>query len=85
MTGRPWPDSKLSPCGTPGAVRRHYRNREPLDDACRTAQSTAKGSDPWRSAPFETPDFRPVRNGIPWKPYVYRGLGYDQMEGPQPC
>ena len=21
-----------------------------------------------------------VRNGIPWKPYVYRGLGYDQME-----
>ena len=21
-----------------------------------------------------------VRNGLPFKPYVYRGLGYDQME-----
>ena len=27
----------------------------------------------------------PPRNGLPFRPYRYRGLGYDQMEGPQPC
>jgi hypothetical protein len=24
---------------------------------------------------------RPIRNGLPWKPYTYRGLGYDQLTG----
>ena len=27
----------------------------------------------------------PPRNGLPFRPYVYRGTGYDQLEGPQPC
>ena len=27
---------RLAPCGTPGALRRHYRNNEPIDDLCRT-------------------------------------------------
>ena len=27
----------LAPCGTPAAYRRHLRNSEPIDDACRQA------------------------------------------------
>ena len=28
---------KIAPCGTPSAYRRHLRNDEPIDDACRDA------------------------------------------------
>jgi hypothetical protein len=31
------------------------------------------GHDPVGAIPFE------IRNGLPFKPYVYRGLGYDQF------
>jgi len=26
---------RLAPCGTPAALRRHYRNKEPIDELCR--------------------------------------------------
>jgi hypothetical protein len=75
----------LEPCGTPAAARRHNRHGEPLCDACRRAAALAHsirtGSDPWRISPDSRPDGRPVRNGIPWQPYIYRGLGYDQLTG----
>lgn len=35
-----WSDVK--PCGTLAALRRHYRRGEPVDEACREAQSRAK-------------------------------------------
>jgi hypothetical protein len=74
----------MTPCGTPAAARRHYRRGEkpcpPCAAAARTAQAVRNGSDPWRPGPDETPDYRPVRNGIPVRLYVYRGLGYDIYE-----
>ena len=32
-------DRPLKPCGTPAAIRRHYRNNEPIDEVCRTAHN----------------------------------------------
>ncbi|MER5213665.1 WhiB family transcriptional regulator [Streptomyces sp. NPDC002838] len=32
---------KTAPCGTPAAHRRHVKNKEPIDDACRTAKREA--------------------------------------------
>ena len=50
----------------PAAMRRRYRNG--------TAAYT--GKDPEGGAlPVE------IRNGRPFKPYVYLGLGYDQLTG----
>jgi len=34
-----WNMSRLAPCGTPGAFRRHKRNDEEIDDACREANA----------------------------------------------
>lgn len=28
---------RLAPCGTPAAIRRHYRKGEPIDEMCRVA------------------------------------------------
>ena len=67
----------LAPCGTPAAARRHWRRREPLDEAClqanrRKCRINVRGL---------AHDRREIRNGIPWKPYRYNGLGYDQITG----
>lgn len=35
---------KLAPCGTPSAYDRHRRNSEPIDDACRKANTEAKAA-----------------------------------------
>lgn len=35
------PPREPQPCGTLAAVRRHQRNHEPLDDACRDAYNAA--------------------------------------------
>lgn len=80
-----WQPRELMPCGTEAAARRHWRRGEPLDEACRQASRVAQrerhGCDPWDNGHGgDTPDFREIRNGIPWKPYVYRGLGYDVLE-----
>ena len=71
----------LKPCGTPAAVHRHYRHHEPLDYACQQAQLLAKGGDPWdTSHGGGLIDPRPIRNGLPFRPYVYRGRGHDIYE-----
>jgi hypothetical protein len=65
---------KLQPCGTPAAAHRHYRHNEPLDEACRLAYA-ADSLRRYHEAPDPLPDgpeIRPIRNGMPWKPYVYR-------------
>ena len=67
------------PCGTPAAARRHYRHGEPPCHDC-AAASRADRSD----KPGISEDWRPVRNGIPWKPYRYNGAGYD-INGEPPC
>jgi hypothetical protein len=33
--------AELKPCGTPAAYRRHKRNQEPVDDACRMAHNAS--------------------------------------------
>jgi hypothetical protein len=84
MAGRgPQPSE---PCGTPAAARRHYRNGEPVCDACKRAnridKSIRTGSDPWDSTRGGgRPDHRPVRNGIPVRLYVYQGSGADAITG----
>lgn len=35
-------EQALAPCGTESAARRHYRNGEPLDEACRLARNRAR-------------------------------------------
>ena len=80
-TGSPGGPPATQPCGTAAAARRHYRRREPLDEACLQA---ARSERAWRNgqdAGAQSPDLRERRNGIPWRPYVYRGLGYDQLTG----
>ena len=66
-------------CGTPAAARRHYRHGEPPCHDCLVAARADRADNP---GTFE--DWRPIRNGIPWKPYTYRGAGYDIYGGP-PC
>ena len=86
MTRGPQPEQ---PCGTPAAAKRHARRGEPPCPACaqagRLAQAQRRGSDPYGTSTRAVPDLRPVRNGFPeFRPYVYRGLGYDIYED-QPC
>ena len=78
---------ELAPCGTPAAYRRHLRHGDPPCAICLQAERLRTGerygSDPWN--PTQAPDRRAVRNGLPeFRPYVYRGLGYDQHEE-EPC
>ena len=72
MTGK---RDDLAPCGTAAAYRRHFRAGEKACQACRDAESLRRGHIP------REPDRRQLRNGMPaFKPYVYRGRGYDQLE-----
>ena len=64
------------PCGTTAAAQRHYRRRERLCAACQLAVDLARN----RLGTMR-PDHREIRNGLPeFRPYRYRGLGYDQYE-----
>ena len=60
--------------GDPGlaAVRRHYRHGEPLDPACETASRQDRRA----GDRVLTIDTRPVRNGLPEVPYIWRGHRY---------
>ena len=78
--GHAWPDEKRKPCGTSAAIRRHYRRGEPLDYACLQADRVAKDVNPYIAGPDSKPDPRPIRNGLPFRPYVYRGRGHDIYE-----
>lgn len=84
MSRGPWA-AGLKPCGTPAALRRHYKRKEPVCDLCaearkrQTAADYARRSGRW--APSSGPDRREIRNGLPeFRPYVYRGTGYDVLE-----
>lgn len=72
----------LAPCGTAAAYRRHQRNGETPDYECQQAAArdqADKGRNP--SGRNLLADPRPRRNGLPeWRPYVYRGAGYDTFE-----
>lgn len=69
-----------APYGTLAACRRHYRRGEKPCEACSQAQrrrwAERKGTD----AGNLSPDYREIRNGLPFVPYRYRGTGGDQME-----
>jgi hypothetical protein len=76
------------PCGTAAAARRHYKHGELLDEACKaavrrqSAESNARRGTGPGDAGSKTADSREVRNGLPeFRPYVYRGTGYDIMPG----
>jgi hypothetical protein len=73
--GRPGPPARR-PCGTTAALRRHKRRGEPPCEACLQADRREHSA----AAGTHSPETREKRNGIPWKPYVYRGTGYDQTE-----
>jgi hypothetical protein len=65
----------LEPCGTPAAARRHRRRHEPLCEACRQAERTRRGQRDGFTGGAQSSDTRQIRNGLPWKPYAYRGSG----------
>ena len=77
-SGYKWPADRLAPCGTPAAARRHHRRGEPLDEACRQAQRREKARDAYAAATMSD-DNRPRRNGLPVRPYTYRGTGVDTL------
>lgn len=56
----------------PSATRRRYRRgwRSGYNGGTRLVRPGEGGS-----VPFE------IRNGLPFKPYVYRGTGFDQLTG----
>lgn len=70
---RPWPEWKLAPCGTDAAYRRHLRRGEPACEACLQAARRRAAARSGYQADVLTPDRREIRNGLPFKPYVYRG------------
>ncbi|MFI1165577.1 hypothetical protein ACH4UM_18670 [Streptomyces sp. NPDC020801] len=51
-----------APCGTPAAYKRHIRNHEPIDDACRAAN--AKHSSEYYAAAPKA-DLPPIAHGTP--------------------
>ena len=73
--------------GTAAALRAHYRRGEkPINDHCqpcadfgRRLWAERKGNP--ATAGVLSPDYREIRNGLPFVPYVYRGTGTDQMAG----
>ena len=64
------------PCGTPAAYRRHLRHGEKPCFECSTAERRRCHTS---AVPGRTTDTREVRNGLPWKPYTYRGTGTDTL------
>jgi hypothetical protein len=61
----------IAPCGTPSAYSRHVKKGEPIDDACRKANTEAK-----RTKGVPTPSRRqPIAHGTlkGYKQHRYRG------------
>jgi hypothetical protein len=84
MNNSKWPEWRLAPCGTAAASRRHWRHGDPPCYTCRRADAERRGGNPYNRVAGladAMPDPRPVRNGIPWRPYVYRGTGADAFTG----
>ena len=72
-----WAEEYLQPCGTPAAARRHQRRGERACDACLAAARIRNRTTPQALSP----DYREIRNGLPFRPYVYRGSGADAYTG----
>jgi hypothetical protein len=73
---------ELKPCGTAAAGRRHLRRGEPVCPACRAAFRREKADARRRAGKPERwslGEVREIRNGLPWKPYRYRGTGEDVL------
>lgn len=72
----------IAPHGTPAGARRHYRRGEKPCFACMTAaRNDAAARKGYQAGNTQVPDHRPVRNGLPFRPYVYRGTGADAYTG----
>jgi hypothetical protein len=50
-------------CGTPAAYKRHIRNNEPIDDACRAAN--AEHSNKYYAAEPKSTNLPPIAHGTP--------------------
>lgn len=65
----------IAPCGTQSAYTRHVKHGEPIDDACRQANTEAK-----RTKGTPTPSKRkPIAHGEP------RGAKQHRYRGEKPC
>ena len=73
----------LKPCGTTAAYRRHLRHHTPPCDACAAANRRHVAAMEAKRNPASvgslTPDRREKRNGLPVRPYRYRGTGRDEL------
>lgn len=71
----------LQPCGTAAAYVRHLRHGEPPCTDCLAANNRrndeVRGRQDWAELPARPAD----RNGLPFRPYVYRGTGEDTLTG----
>ena len=74
--------------GTLAGARAHYRRGEkPLAQYCEPCAAASRRR--WAErrgtrAGNLAPDYRAVRNGLPFRPYVYRGTGVDVLTGGAP-
>ena len=69
--GRP-----AAPCGTPAAYQRHLRHGEPVDDACRRANTEAKRTPAATAMPERR---KPIAHG------TLAGYKQHRYRGEQPC
>lgn len=68
--------------GTSRGARAHYRRGERPCPACYQAMLTSQGTRGGYNGGANSPDRRERRNGLPeFRPYVYRGLGFDALTG----
>ncbi|MCW2897805.1 MAG: hypothetical protein JWO67_70 [Streptosporangiaceae bacterium] len=68
------PGRPLAPCGTESAYNRHVRKGEPIDDACRRANTKAK-AEQQRQPVQDSSRLKPIAHGEPRgaKQHRYRG------------
>ena len=69
----------MRPCGTLAAYRRHLRHGETPCAECRQANADADRDE--RQAPGSQAIRAAPRNGLPFKPYVWRGRGSGKPVG----
>lgn len=72
----------IAPCGTAAGARRHYRHGEKPCSDCATAARVQRSPNGYATGrESRVPDLREIRNGLPFRPYVYRGTGADAYTG----
>jgi hypothetical protein len=70
----------LQPCGTNAAYKRHLRHGEDCG-ACREANGRRSAGARGTQDEIELFVHGPIRSGLPFRPYVYRGTGEDVLTG----